>query len=516
MKRVIYLLPIGAAASFASCNSATPSVESLIGERPNVLFIYADDIGYGDLFCYGTGVVPTPNTDKLAAEGIRYTDAHCSSATSTPSRYSMLTGEYAWRRPGTGIAAGDAAMVIKPNRYTLADMFKSAEYNTAVIGKWHLGLGAETGKQDWNGLVTPNPSDIGFDYSYIMAATGDRTPCIFMENGRGVSLDPNNPVYVSYTENFEGEPSGKENPELLKLHPSHTHDQAVVNGVSRIGYMKGGGKALWDDMNIADSITINAVKYIERAAKSDKPFFLYLATNDIHVPRVPHKRFEGKSGLGARGDALLAFDYTVGEVMATLKRLGIDDNTIVVLSSDNGAVLDDGYKDGAVELLGDHKPTGALRGGKYSIFEGGTRIPCIIRWNGKIEAGVSDALMSQMDWFRSFATLVDVELPEGAAPDSESHLEAWLRVDADGRDYLVEQNVNNNLGISDGRWKYIPSCKGPARSAQTATELGNSKQNQLYDLLNDIGETKNIAKQNPEIVERLDTKLKEIKQKGKI
>lgn len=172
-----FILPLGALA-LTACNVSAESKQS---ERPNVLFIYADDIGYGDLSCYGTAAVKTPNVEALASEGIRFTNAHCGAATSTPSRYGLLTGECPWRKKGTGIAAGDAAMIITPDRYTLADMFKDAGYKTGVVGKWHLGLGNETGKQDWNGVVKPNPEDIGFDYSYIMAATADRTPCIFME-----------------------------------------------------------------------------------------------------------------------------------------------------------------------------------------------------------------------------------------------------------------------------------------------------------------------------------------------
>ena len=224
MNKMIFLLPVGSLLAIG-CSESKNKSESLIGQRPNVLLIYADDIGSGDLGCYGTSVVSTPNVDKLAGEGVQFTDAHCGAATSTPSRYAMLTGEYAWRRKGTGIATGDAAMIITPERYTLADMFNEAGYHTGVIGKWHLGLGNETGKQDWNKVVKPNPEDIGFDYSYIMAATADRTPCIFMENGLGVGLDPNDPIEVSYKKNFVGEPSGRENPELLKLHPSHGHDQ---------------------------------------------------------------------------------------------------------------------------------------------------------------------------------------------------------------------------------------------------------------------------------------------------
>lgn len=502
----IILLP-----SCVSKNNNTIKVDT----KPNVLFIYADDIGYGDLSCYGTSAVETPNVDKLASEGILFTNAHCGAATSTPSRYAMLTGEYAWRRKGTGIATGDAAMIITSERYTLADMFKDAGYNTGVVGKWHLGLGNEKGKQDWNGIVKPNPYDIGFDYSYIMAATADRTPCIYMENGKGVGLDPADPVFVSYKNNFPGEPTGKDNPELLRMQLSHGHDQSIVNGISRIGYMKGGRSALWRDEDIADSITTHAIEFIERVAKDSKPFFLYLATNDIHVPRVPHERFVGKSGLGPRGDALLSFDYTVDAVMKTLERLNLDENTIVILSSDNGAVLNDGYKDQAVELLGNHKPTGIYRGGKYSNYEGGTRVPCILRWKGHVNPGVSNYLMSQLDWFASFASLLDVNIPDGAAPDSENHLSSWMDYNKKGRELLVLQNVQNNLSITDGRWKYIPAADGPEINKFTNTELGNnSTMDQLYNLQNDPNEQKNVFSLNRERVLEMRSELERIVEKG--
>lgn len=508
MKHLI--LSLGTMA-FIACSST----EEKLSSCPNVLFIYADDIGYGDLSCYGTSSVLTPNVDQLASEGIRFTNAHSAAATSTPSRYAMLTGEYAWRREGTGIAAGNAAMIITPDRYTIADMFKDAGYQTAVVGKWHLGLGDKTGEQDWNSVVKPNPADIGFDYSYIMAATADRTPCIFMENGKGVNLTPDDPVYVSYKNNFPGEPTGKDNPELLRLHPSHGHDQSIVNGISRIGYMKGGKSALWRDEDIADSITAHAIKFIEANHESGKPFFLYLATNDIHVPRVPHERFMGKSGLGPRGDALLSFDWTVGEIMKTLKRLNLDENTIVVLSSDNGAVIDDGYKDQAVELLGSHKATGIYRGGKYSSYEGGTRVPCILRWTGVVEPGVSNSLMSQIDWFASLASLCNVNLPEGAAPDSEKHLDAWLNPHVKGRTQIVEHNVQNNLSLTDGQWKYIPAADGPSVNKQTNTELGNNGEtDQLYNLLLDPGEQINIAEENKERVQNMRTELLRIIERG--
>lgn len=478
-------------------------------QKPNVIFIYADDIGYGDISCNAAKTIKTPHIDQLAKQGVRFTNMHSAAATCTPSRYALLTGEYAWRREGTGIAAGNAGSIIRPERYTLADVFKNAGYQTGVIGKWHLGLGDKTATQDWNGHITPGPSDIGFDYSFILAATGDRVPCVYVENERIINLDKNDPIFVDYEKNFEGEPTGKDNPELLKMHPSHGHDMSIVNGISRIGYMKGGKSALWVDEEMADVITKKAVEYIER--NQDKPFFLYFATQDAHVPRVPNQRFVGKSGMGPRGDAILEFDWSVGEVMNTLKRLGLDKNTIIVLSSDNGPVVDDGYKDQAVELLGNHKPAGEFRGGKYSSFEGGTRVPGILTWQGKVKPGVSDKLLCQMDMLATFAQMLNVKLPAGAAPDSQNQLEAWLNNGGKGREYLVLQNVNNNLSVVNEKWKFIASGKGPAYGKFTNTEYGNLDKDQLYDLLEDRGEKVNVADKHPEIVAKLRSKLDQIK-----
>ena len=437
---------------------------------PNVVFIYADDIGYGDLSCNGSKTINTPNVQRMATEGVRFTNAHSAAATSTPSRYAMLTGEYAWRREGTGIADGDAGMIIRPERYTLADMFRDAGYATA---------------------------------------TGDRVPCVFVENGAVVNLDPEDPIYVSYKQNFPGEPTGKKNPDLLVMHPSHGHNQSIVNGISRIGYMKGGKSALWKDDQIADELTNKAVSFIEN--HKDEPFFLYFATQDAHVPRVPNERFAGKSGMGPRGDVLLQFDWSVGEILSALKKNGLDKNTIIILSSDNGPVVDDGYKDQAVELLGEHKPGGPFRGGKYSSYEAGTRVPCILRWVDTVKPTVSDALVCQIDWFASFASLLGTDLPEGAAPDSENYLDTWLGKEAEGRPYLVEQNAQNNLSITSGEWKYIEPGKGEPFNKNVGIETGNSSLPQLYNLHKDLGERKNVAEQYPDVVEELAARLLEIK-----
>jgi arylsulfatase A-like enzyme len=393
-------------------------------------------------------------------------------------------------------------------------MLQDAGYITAAVGKWHLGIGEDT-NQPWNDHITPGPKEIGFDYSYIMAATGDRVPCVYLENQRIVNLDPADPVEVSYTTPFPGEPLGKDHPELLtKLHPSHGHDMAIVNGISRIGYMKGGRQALWVDEYIADSITTKAVAFIER--NKDKLFFLYLGTNDIHVPRWPHPQFVGKSGMGPRGDAILQFDWTVGQVLGALERNGLLHNTIVIVTSDNGPVVDDGYKDQAVELLGDHKPYGPLRGGKYSAFEAGTRIPFIVSWpQGGVAQGVdSYALVSHLDFFASMAALTGQTLDEEAAPDSFDQLSAWLGKDNKGRAYVIEQA--STLSVIEDNWKYIATSNYDNPFLEhVGIESGIISQPQLYDLNKDIGEHNNIAAEHPDKVEKLAAIIDKVKNTAK-
>ena len=510
MKQPFILTLVSSVACAATAaNKAPENTTPTKSKTPNVVFIYADDLGYGDLECYGAKNVQTPNVNRLAKSGILFTNAHATAATSTPSRYSMLTGEYAWRKEGTDVAAGNAGMIIRPEQYTMADMFKSVGYTTAAVGKWHLGLGDQTATQDWNAPLPCALGDLGFDYHYIMAATADRVPCVYIENGKVANYDPSAPIEVSYQKNLEGEPTGKSNPELLyNLKPSHGHDMSIVNGISRIGFMKGGKSALWKDDKIAETLTDKAVSFIE--THKDRPFFLYFATQDAHVPRVPGAQFVGKSGMGPRGDCLLEFDWSVGEVLNALERLGLDKNTLVIISSDNGPVVDDGYKDQAVELLGDHKPGGKYRGGKYSIYEAGTRVPCIWRWPGQIKPGVSDALLCQIDWFATFAQMLNQSLPEGAAPDSRPMKMAWMGKEKKGRDYLVLQNAQNNLSITDGRWKYVRPGRGPAYNKQVNIELGNSMEPQLYDLKKDAGEKNNLAKEQPKRVQQLSAELEKV------
>ena len=504
-------------ASLAACNSATAETvqknSTQDPKRPNVIVILADDLGYGDLKCYGAKNVETPHVDKLASEGIRFTNAHTVAATSTPSRYSLLTGEYAWRRPDTDIAAGDVKMIIRPEQYTMADMFKSAGYATAAIGKWHLGLGDKTGGQDWNAPLPAALGDLGFDYHYIMAATADRVPCVFIENGKVANYDPSDPIEVSYTKNFPGEPTGKDNPELLyNLHPSNGHDMSIVNGISRIGFMKGGGKALWKDENIADSIAVHAIDFIKQ--HKDEPFFMYFATNDVHVPRFPHDRFRGKNPMGLRGDAIAQFDWTVGQLMETLDQLELTENTLIILSSDNGPVVDDGYKDKAEELLNGHTPSGPWRGNKYSAFEGGTAVPVIVRWPQKIKkTGDSDVLMSQIDWLASLGALINARLPKGSAPDSYDRLGNLIGTDKTDRPWIVEQSMNHTLSVRTKDWKYIEPNDDPTTFMKAEKiETGNLNIPQLYEM-EKVSEQENVAEKYPKKVFELQTILRQVRNK---
>ena len=482
--------------AFAAPRAETP---------PNIVIILADDLGYGDVSCYGATRIKTPNMDRLAQQGLRFTDAHSTSATCTPARYALLTGQYPWRKKGTGILPGDASLIIDPKQTTVPSMLRKAGYTTGAVGKWHLGLGK--GAVDWNKEIKPGPREIGFDYSFIMPATGDRVPCVYVEDQRVVGLDPNDPISVSYETKIGHDPTGKEDPELLKMRPSHGHDMTIVNGISRIGYMTGGKAARWVDEDMADVLTKQAVQFIKR--NQDKPFFLYFATHDIHVPRVPHPRFAGKSGLGPRGDVILQFDWSVGEVVAALEKCDLVDKTLLIVTSDNGPVVDDGYKDQAVEKLDGHRPAGPLRGGKYSAFEGGTRVPFILRWPGQVKAGISDALVCEIDFLASFAKLAGQQLKAGEGPDSVDTLSAFLGESKNGRSELVEHA--GALALRKGQQKYIEPKKGPKILQASQTETGNDPNGLMFELGSDLGETNNLASKKADSMREMGQELDKIR-----
>lgn len=470
-------------------------------KKPNVILIYGDDVGWGDVGCYGATKIPTPHIDRLATQGLRFSDAHCASSTCTPSRYSLLTGELPFRKKGTGIASGTANRIIDPDQLTLADVFKMAGYTTAVIGKWHLGLDDEP--IDWNGEIKPGPESLGFDHHFIIPATNDRLPTVYMENNRIVGLDPEDPITVvrgNYEEPIPDDvpgtryPIAKLNPEAVTAYPGDaSHSGTVINGLGRIGKMKGGKAALFKDEDIADDLVREANKFIRTHA--DEPFFLFFSANDIHAPRWPHSRFRGKSGHGLRGDAMVSFDWSAGALMKLLDELKLADNTIVIVTSDNGPVyIDGGYQDGCEvdkstgEVDRGHDGSGPWRGGKYQIHEGGTRVPFILRWPGKVKPGVSDALVTQTDLLASFAGLLDVELPAYQAGDSRNALDALLGKSDKGADFIVQTSFNKTA-IRAGSWKYI------------------ADPTQLYDLSKDPAEQHNRIDDEPSVAAELKTLL---------
>lgn len=455
-------------------------------ERPNIVLIVADDLGWGDLSCYGARRIQTPGIDRLAREGLRFTSGYATAATSTPSRYSLLTGCYPWSNPSAKILPGNAALIIGKEQPTLPKAMREAGYVTGSVGKWHLGLG--DGSVDWNAAIYPGAREVGYDYSFIQAATNDRVPCIFIEDGQAVRLDPADPLYVSYRRNFPGCPTGKDNPELLKMHPSVGHDGAIVNGVPRIGYQTGGKAAQWKDEEMAELFLEKAKQFVRD--HREQPFFLYYGLHQPHVPRVPGPRFAGASALGPRGDVILEADWCVSEFLGALDSLGLTDNTLVILTSDNGPVLDDGYQDGAVELNGDHRMAGPYRGGKTSLYDGGTCVPFLLRWPRAVTPGVSDALVCQMDLLASLAALAGQSY--AGRTDSQNTLPAFLGRSSRGREALVLEGYFT-YAYREGDWVMIPPYPDAWGDAAEAAFEGLADCYQLYNVKEDPGEQHNLA-----------------------
>ncbi|MAW93863.1 MULTISPECIES: arylsulfatase [unclassified Leeuwenhoekiella] len=489
--------------------SSTSRSDTSTDVQPNIVIFYVDDLGYGDLGVYGAQGVNTPNVDKLAANGVVFTDAHSTSATCTPSRYSLLTGQYAFRN-NASVLPGDAPLIIDPGLETLPKMLKRTGYRTGVVGKWHLGLG--NGDVDWNTTIKPGPFETGFDYSFLIPATGDRVPSVYLENDRVVGLSKSEaPLEVNYSRKIGNFPDGIQNPELLRQPADPEHSNTVVNGISRIGFMTGGASAYWNDEDFADVLTAKADTFISE--KAEEPFFLFFSFHDIHVPRLPHPRFQGKSTMGPRGDAIVQMDWITGKVIESLRQRNLLENTLIIFTSDNGPVLNDGYEDQAVELLGEHKPGGIYRGGKYSAFEAGTRVPTIVYWEGKAIPGVNEALISQVDFYASLANLTASPLKKGEAIDSKNLSDVLLGRSIDGRSVLVEESFT--LALRNKNWKFIdalPRKKNlPTFIARKGIEDGASYKMQLYDINTDPSEKVNVAQDHPELVNRFKNQLDSIR-----
>lgn len=461
-------------------------------EKPNIILVYMDDLGYGDISAYGATELNTPNMDKLANGGVKFTNGFATSATCTPSRYAVMTGIYPWRNDKAQILPGSAPLIIDTAQVTLPKVLKESGYETAIIGKWHLGLGY--GELDWNGHVSPGPNELGFDHSYIMAATQDRVPTVYIDNGYVDNLDPNDPIEVNYEENFKGEPTGYNNPELVTLRADKQHNKTVVNGIPRIGYMKGGTSARWSDIDMADHFLSKVQTYLSDKKESDKPFFLMYTMQQPHVPRTPHPRFVGTTSMGSRGDVIMEADWVIGELMETLEKENLLQNTLVIFSSDNGPILADGYEDQAEELLGDHSPSGGFKGTKYSLFEAGTRVPFVTYWKGKIQPGVNDALVSQVDLLTSLSALLGNETD---TQDGQNHLDVFLGKSKQGREDLIIEAMTRTA-YKKGDWVMIPPQKGPKIMWGKGIETAFSKDFQLYNLAEDPTQDNNLADSNPE------------------
>ncbi len=464
-------------------------------KKPNIIVILADDLGYGDVSAYGSSTISTPNIDRLANEGVCFENGYATSATSTPSRYALFTGSYPWKNKRAQILDGDAPLLIGEEQFTMPKMLQEAGYTTGAIGKWHLGMG--TGNPNWNETVTPGANQIGFDYSCLIAATNDRVPTVYVENGNVVGLEKDDLIEVNYTKNYEGQPTGLENPELVKMQWAHGHNGTIVNGIPRIGFMKGGENAKWVDEDMADYFVGKVKDFLDES--KDEPFFLYYGLHQPHVPRTPNARFAGKTTMGPRGDAIMEADWCVGELMSMLEERGLLENTLIVFSSDNGPVLNDGYKDGAWEMLGDHKPAGGLRGGKYSLYDAGTHVPFFTYWKGEIEPTKSSALVSQLDILASVASLTGCEIPEGL--DTENHLDVLLGKSEKGRNgYVVE--AMSRLAYRKGDYAMIPPFHGRAIN-ETGNELGNIEHYALYNLSEDPAQQNDLSSTEPERLEEL-------------
>ncbi len=474
---------------------------------PNVVFILADDLGYGDLSCYGATLVKTPNIDRLAHEGRKFTDAHSPASVCTPTRYNLLTGRYAWRTwVQSSCLWSNDPLLIEEDRFTLADLFKQQGYRTACIGKWHLGFGKpgtpgwdDVLGPDYNGPVRPGPLECGFDYFWGIPHVG-QLPHVIFENHRILGLTPDDPIHIT--------PDTRPGYEKDYLHRPR-------NGTtSRLG-IEGGKSARYKHENLADRLTQRAVAWL-REQSADQPFFLYLPHRNIHGPLVPHPRFRGKSDIGVYGDFLAELDWSVGEVLKTLDEKQLTDNTLVVFASDNGGIVK--YQPIDHASIKGHNVNGVLRGQKTDVYEGGVRVPLIARWPGKIPAGsTNDSLIALTDVLATFADYFETDLPKDAGEDSFSFLGALLNQPARQvtRNAIVNDSYRGVFAIRRGDWKLILGQHGGGVAKEPIPHDPAKPPGQLFHLGRDVGEAVNEYDQHPEIVVELTGLLEKYRREGR-
>jgi arylsulfatase A-like enzyme len=461
------------------------SMEAKEHKKPNIIFVLADDIGYGDFGCYGATKIKTPNIDSIACGGVKFSNAYSPASTSSPTRYALITGEYAWRKK-VGILPGDANLTIDVSAYTLPRLLQDRGYRTGLVGKWHLGLGTPGEPINFNKEITPGPLEVGFDYAYFFPATNDRVPCVYIENHKVVNLQESDPVEVSYRYKTGNEPTGKENPELLKLKHFSGHDATIINGIGRIGWMSGGRQAHWTDETMGETFLSKALYFIEQQ-KEDQPFFLLFTTHNAHEPRVPGAKFKGKSEAGIYGDVIEEFDYYIGELVKTLKRKGIYDQTLIIITSDNGPCVKQGYEDGALENLDGHDPYNGLRGIKGSLYEGGSKVPFIVSWPDKhITPFVQSQPFTFIDMLSTLASITGSKISAPRSKDSRDASALFFNSQAKTyREYLLLQNNSGDVALRKGDWKYIPSV--------------DPSKDELYNLKDDYAEKTNFVSTKKDI-----------------
>ena len=495
-----------------------------VEQPPNVVLIFADDLGYGDLGCYGATKVKTPNIDRLAAEGRRFTDAHSVSAVCTPSRYALMTGEYPVRaNEGRGVwgpAPITSPLIVDTEKTTIADVFKNAGYHTAVVGKWHLGFGKE--RNDWQEPLRPGPQDLGFDYYFGMPVVNSAPPYVYVENDRVVGGDPDDPL-VLLGRNAKGTTP-------ITLIPP----EAAQRSANQFGGAAEAHK-LFNDYQVGTTFAEKSVKWINQHKKN--PFFLYLATTNIHHPFTPAKRFQGTSQCGLYGDFIHELDWIVGEVLSCLEENGLSDSTLVIFTSDNGGMFNHG---GQAAFKAGHRQNGDLLGFKFGVWEGGHRVPFIVRWPGKVKAGTtSNQVLGNVDMLATFAAVTEQKLDTAQQADSVNMLPAFIgNPGRQIRDHLLlAPHKGTHLSVRNGKWMYIPQrgsggftgknpgdhgFAGPPAanyvgSVNSDIEDGKIKKDappaQLYDLASDVNQTQNVYNENSDVVKELKSLLERYKPK---
>ena len=516
IKRLLFGLFLTGVFCLSLCNHSNSNAAE---RHPNVVLIFADDLGYGDLGCYGATKVKTPNIDRLAAQGRRFTDAHSVSAVCTPSRYALLTGQYPVRCNGGrgvwGPAPITSGLIVDTDKTTIADVFHNSGYDTAAFGKWHLGFGEE--KNDWKEPLRPGPQDLGFDYYFGMPVVNSAPPYVYVENDHVVGGNPDDPL-VHLGRNAKG---------VTPITP--IPPEAAQRSANQFGGAKKAHKQ-FNDYQVGTTLANKSVAWIKE--RKDNPFFLYLATTNIHHPFTPAKQFQGTSQCGLYGDFIHELDWIVGEILSALQESGISDNTLVIFTSDNGGMFNHG---GQAAFKSGHRQNGDLLGFKFGVWEGGHRVPMIVRWPGKVKAGTtSDQLIGNVDLLATFAALVGQELVETDQTDSVNMLPAIVGEPKQSiRDHLVlAPHKGTHLSLRKGKWMYIPSrgsggfggrkpgdhtFAGPAAASYVGSvnsdiEDGKIKKDappaQLYDLRSDVNQTKNVHDDHPDVVAELTSLLK--------